>query len=206
LVFGLVALSLIVASMLSTNEILYIVDTLTCVMNNKFKIIILVGVLAVLCSSMYSTTMSTASAQLNYSIKVAKTSEGDFTVTNGASYVGSSFDTTYTMTGTAPNFTKARDTLITSIIDDFDESSTIGYIKMNNTNNQSSGNITGLGNPFVSQDQINQKIKSVLTYALDKIEHPVGTTPNVGDSREIKCKFGNVLNDFWCDIPTFAIK
>jgi hypothetical protein len=206
LVFGLVALSLIVASMLSTNEILYIVDTLTCVMNNKFKIIILVGVLAVLCSSMYSTTMSTASAQLNYSIKVAKTSEGDFTVTNGASYVGSSFDTTYTMTGTALNFTKARDTLITSIIDDFDESSTIGYIKMNNTNNQSSGNITGLANPFVSQDQINQKIKSVLTYALDKIEHPVGTTPNVGDSRVIKCKFGNVLNDFWCDIPTFAIK
>jgi hypothetical protein len=175
-------------------------------MKNKFKIIMLVGVLAVLCGSMYSTTMSTASAQLNYSIIVAKTSEGDFTVINGASYVGSSFDTTYTMTGTAPNFTKARDTLITSIIDDFDESSTIGYIKMNNTNNQSSGNITGLGNPFVSQDQINQKIKSVLTYALDKIEHPVGTTPNVGDSREIKCKFGNVLNDFWCDIPTFAIK
>ena len=192
--------------MLSTNEILYIVDTLTCVMKNKFKIIILVGVLAVLCGSMYSTTMSTASAQLNYSIKVAKTSEGDFTVTNGASYVGSSFDTTYTMTGTAPNFTKARDTLITSIIDDFDKSPTIGYIKMNNTNNQSSGNFTGLANPFVSQDQINQKIKSVLTYALDKIEHPVGTTPDVGDSREIKCKFGNVLNEFWCDIPTYAIK
>ena len=175
-------------------------------MKNKFKIIILVGVLAVLCGSMYSTTMSTASTQLNYSIKVAKTSEGDFTVINGTSYVGSSFDTTYTMTGTAPNFTNARDTLITSIIDDFDKSPTIGYIKMNNTNNQSSGNITGLANPFVSQDQINQKIKSVLTYALDKIEHPVGPTPNVGDSREIKCKFGNVLDDFWCDIPTFAIK
>lgn len=150
--------------------------------------------------------MSTASAQLNYSIKVAKTSEGNFTIINGASYVGSSFDTTYTMTGTAPNFTKARDTLITSIIDDFDKSPTIGYIKMNNTNNQSSGNISGLANPFVSQDQINQKIKSVLTYALDKIEHPIGITPNVHDSREIKCKFGNILNDFWCDIPTFAIK
>jgi hypothetical protein len=190
----------------STNEILYIVDALTCIMKNRFKITILVGVLAVFCALMYSTTMSTASAQLNYSIKVAKTSEGNFTIINGASYLGSSFDTTYTMTGTAPNFTKAKDTLITSIIDDFDKSSTIGYIKMNNINNQSSGNITGLANPFVSQDQINQKIKSVLTYALDKIEQPVGITPNVGDSREIKCKFGNILNDFWCDIPTFAIK
>ena len=190
----------------STNEILYIVDALTCIMENRFKITILVAVLAVFCGLMYSTTMSTASAQLNYSIKVAKTSEGNFTIINGASYLGSSFDTTYTMTGTAPNFTKAKDTLITSIIDDFDKSSTIGYIKMNNINNQSSGNITGLANPFVSQDQINQKIKSVLTYALDKIEQPVGITPNVGDSREIKCKFGNILNDFWCDIPTFAIK
>ena len=190
----------------STNEILYIVDALTCIMKNRFKITILVGVLAVFCALMYSTTMSTASAQLNYSIKVAKTSDGNFTIINGASYLGSSFDTTYTMTGTAPNFTKAKDTLITSIIDDFDKSSTIGYIKMNNINNQSSGNITGLANPFVSQDQINQKIKSVLTYALDKIEQPVGITPNVGDSREIKCKFGNILNDFWCDIPTFAIK
>ena len=129
-------------NMESTNEILYIVDALTCIMKNRFTITILVGVLAVLCGLMYSTTISTASAQLNYSIKVAKTSEGDFTVINGASYVGSTFNTTYTMTGTAPNFTKARDTLITSIIDDFDKSSTIGYIKMNNTHNQSSGNIT----------------------------------------------------------------
>lgn len=175
-------------------------------MKKRFKITILVVVLAVVYGLMHSTTMSAASAQLNYSIKVAKTSEGNFTVINGASYVGPSFETTYTMTGTAPNFTKAKDTLITSIIDDFGKSSTIGYIKMNNTNNQSSGNLTGLANPFVSQEQINQKIKSVLTYALDKIEHPVGITPNVGDSREIKCKFGNILNDFWCDIPTFANK
>ena len=175
-------------------------------MKNKFKTIILVGVLAVFSGLMCSTTMSTASAQLNYSIKVAKTLDGDFTIINGASYLGSSFDTTYTMTGTAPNFTKAKDTLITSIIDDFDKSFTIGYTKMNNISTQSSGNITGLANPFVSQDQINQKIKSVLTCALDKIEQPVGITPNVGDSREIKCKFGNILNDFWCDIPTFAIK
>src|SRR5206468_11944605 len=105
-------------------------------MKNKFKTIILVGVLALLCGSIYYTTMSTASAQLNYSIKVTKTSEGNFTIINGASYVGSSFDTTYTMTGTAPNFTKARDKVITSIIDDFDKSPTIGYIKINNNNNQ----------------------------------------------------------------------
>ena len=173
-------------------------------MKSRFKITMLV-ILAIVYGLMYSTTMSAASVPSDYSIKVVKTSEGDFIVMNGASYVGP-FETTYTMTGTAPNFTKAKDTLVTSIIDDFSKSSTIGYIKMNNTNNQSSGNITGLANPFVNQAQINQKITSVLTYALGKIEHPVGITPPIGESREIKCKFGNILNDFWCDIPTFAIK
>jgi hypothetical protein len=175
-------------------------------MSNKFKVALLIGVLVVMGGSICSASMSTASAQSNYTIKVAKTTEGDFTVTNGASYVGSSFDTTYTMTGTAPDFIKARDALTSSILDDFGKSPTIGYVKMNNTDTQANTNVTGLANPFVSKEQIDEKVKSVLAYALDKIEHPVGITPNVGDSREIKCKFGSVLDDFWCDIPTFVAK
>lgn len=161
------------------------------------EVLIVMGVL-IFCSS-----MSTAIAQSNYTIKVAKTTEDNFTVTNGASYVGTPFDTTYTITGTTTDFIKAKDVLIATILDDFSKSSTIGYIKMNNTDTQTNDNMTGLVNPFVSKKQINEKVKSVLSYALDKIEHPVGITPNIGDSRQIKCVFGNVLDDFWCDIPTF---
>jgi hypothetical protein len=177
-------------------------------MKNQFKIALLVGVVAVLCGSMFSVTSSTANAQSNYSVKIQKTSQSDFTVTNGASYVGSTFDTTYMMTGTQADFIKARDTLISSVTEDFDKSPTIGYIKMDNTNNQTGTgtNMTGLANPFVSQDQVNEKIKSVLNYAIDKIEKPEGIQLNIGDSKEIKCQFGNVLNDYWCDIPTFQIK
>ena len=43
--------------------------------------------------------------------------------------------------------------------------------------------MTGIANQFVSKEQINEKVKSILSYALDKIEHPVGITPNIGDSR-----------------------
>ena len=176
-------------------------------MNYKFNIMLLVGVVAVLSGSVWSISMSTANAQSNYSIKVAKSGESDFTVTNGASYIGSSFETTYKVTGTQADFIKARDTLISSVIDDFDKSPTIGYIKMSNTNTQASGNTTGnttgLANPFVSQDQVNAKIKSVLNYAVDKIENPTGIQIQIGDSKEIKCKFGNVLNDFSCEIPSF---
>ncbi|MGN6346388.1 MAG: hypothetical protein ACTHME_01670 [Candidatus Nitrosocosmicus sp.] len=175
-------------------------------MNCKFKLSLLFGVLALMGSSLLIVSISPASAQSNYTIKVAKTTQGDFNVTNGATFVGSFFDTTYIMTGTINDFIKAKNSLISSIIDDFDKSSTIGYIKMNNTVTQTNTNVTGIANPFVSKEQIDEKVKSVLSYALDKIEHPVGVTLATSDSRQIKCQFGNALDDFWCDIPTFAIK
>ena len=91
----------------------------------------------------------------------------DFTVTNGANYIGSSFDTTYKMTGTPADFTKSTDTLISSVTEDFDKSPTIRY--MDKTNTQTNGNTTGSANPFVSNEQVNEKIKSVLMSAIDKI-------------------------------------
>ena len=166
----------------------------------------MVQVLFVIGGLIFCASMSTAIAQSNYTIKVAKTTEGDFTITDGASYVGTYFDTTYSMTGTADDFVKSKDVLVTSILDDFGKSSTIGYVKMNNTAAETNDNITQIANPFVSKEQIDEKVKSVLSYALDKIEHPVGIMPDIGDSREIRCVFGNVLNDFWCDIPTFMVR
>lgn len=172
-------------------------------MRIKLNLAILVQIILVLGGLVFCTSMSQAMAQSNYTIKVAKTTEGDFTITDGASYIGTYFDTTYSMTGTVNDFIKAKDELITSILDDFGKSSTIGYIKMNSTTTQTDANVTEIANPFVSKEQIDEKIKSVLAYALDKIENPVGIMPDIGDSREIRCVFGNVLNDFWCDIPTF---
>jgi hypothetical protein len=165
------------------------------------KVLMVIGGLALFAS------MSTATAQSNYTIKVAKTTEGNFTVTDGASYVGTYFDTTYTMTGTATDFIKSKDVLMASIVDDFSQSPTIGYIKLNSTvNHTNDDDRAGLANPFASKEQIGEKVKSVLSYALDKIEHPVGITPGIGDPRQIKCVFGNVLNDFWCDIPAFVTR
>lgn len=172
-------------------------------MRIKLNLAILTQIILVLGGLVFCTSMSQAMAQSNYTIKVAKTTEGDFTITDGASYIGTYFDTTYSMTGTVNDFIKAKDELITSILDDFGKSSTIGYIKMNSTTTQTDANVTEIANPFVSKEQIDEKIKTVLAYALDKIENPVGIMPDIGDSREIRCVFGNVLNDFWCDIPTF---
>ena len=175
-------------------------------MSNKFNVALLTGFLVVMGGLICSTSVSTAGAQSNYTINVAKTTEGDFTVTNGASYVGSSFETTYSMRGTTTDFVEARDELTSSILDDFSKSPTIGYIKINSTDTRTNTNVTGFANPFASKEQIDGKVKSVLSYALDKIERPVGIAPDVGDSRELRCEFGNVLDEFWCDIPTFVAK
>jgi hypothetical protein len=172
----------------------------------RFKTALMAEVLVALGGIMLFASMPTAMAQPDYSIKVAKTTEGDFTVTDGASYVGTYFETTYSMTGTANDFIKAKNALLASILDDFGKSTTIGYIKMNGTSNQTSGGMAGLANPFAGKEQIDGKVRSVLSYALDKIEHPVGITPNIGDSRQVKCVFGNALSDFWCDIPTFVAR
>lgn len=171
-------------------------------MNQRFKTLLLFGVVAVLCGSCYSFTSSPASAQSNYSLKVAKDTGSDLTVTNGASYLGSNFNTIYTITGPAIDFTKGTDALISAITDDFDKSPTIAFIKLNNTSTPTGGNATG-----VNKDQINQKIKSALTNAIDQIEKPGPVTFTIGDpSREIECKFGNILNEFECNVPTFLIK
>ena len=166
----------------------------------------MVEALVVIGGLIFCASISTAIAQSDYTIKVTKTTEGDFTVIDGSSYVGTYFDTTYTMTGTATDFIKAKDVLMASLLDDFSKSPTIGYVQMNSTVTQTNDNMTGLANPFATKEQIDEKVKSVFSYALDKIEHPVGITPDIGDSRQIKCVFGNVLYDFWCDIPTFVIR
>ena len=46
-----------------------------------------------------------------------------------------------------------------TIVDDFTNSSTSGYIKVEDDNSPTS-NVTGLANPFASQEQINEKINS----------------------------------------------
>ena len=86
----------------------------------------MVEALVVIGGLIFCASISTAIAQSDYTIKVAKTTEGDFTVIDGSSYVGTYFDTTYTMTGTATDFIEAKDVLMASLLDDFSKSPTIG--------------------------------------------------------------------------------
>ena len=63
----------------------------------------------------------------------------------------------------------------------------------------SSSNATGLANPFASNEQISEKIKSVLNSAIDSIFSDSGLTFTIGpETYVIKCTFGDTLDSFEC--------
>jgi hypothetical protein len=132
-----------------------------------------------------------------YSLSISKDTTSGLIVTDGATYVNG-FDTTYTYKGTKFDYDKARDLVVSAIADDFTNSSTSGYVKVEDTSSSSS-NATGLENPFASKEQINEKVKSVLKSAIDSIFSESGVPFTIGpETYVIKCTFGDTLDSFEC--------
>lgn len=139
----------------------------------------------------------TENTNSEYSLSISKDTTSGLIVTDGATYVNG-FDTTYTLKGTKFDYDKARDLVLSSIVDDFTNSSTSGYVKVKDTSSSSS-NATGLANPFASNEQISEKIKSVLNSAIDSIFSDSGLTFTIGsETHVIKCTFGDTIDSFEC--------
>jgi hypothetical protein len=161
-----------------------------------FISIVLAVSISMISFSILNVSAQTENIQSTYSISISKDATSGLIVTDGASYVNG-FDTTYIIKGVKSDYDKARDLLVSIIADDFTNSSTSGYIKVEGTNSSSS-NATGLANPFASEDQINEKIKSVLNSAIDGIFSTSGLTFTIDETHVIKCTFGDTLNSFEC--------
>ena len=166
------------------------------------KISIFIAIVLAVSTSVISFSILNANAQTEntnseYSIAISRDATSGLIVTDGASYVNG-FDTTYTIKGTKFDYDKARDLVVSAIADDFTNSSTSGYIKVEDTSSSSS-NATGLENPFASKEQINEKVKSVLNSAIDSIFSESGVTFTIGpETHVIKCTFGDTLDSFEC--------
>ena len=166
------------------------------------KISIFIAIVLAVSTLMISLSVLNVSAQTEntnseYSIAISRDATSGLIVTDGASYVNG-FDTTYTIKGTKFDYDKARDLVVSAIADDFTNSSTSGYIKVEDTSSSSS-NATGIANPFASPEQINEKVKSVLNTAIDGIFSESGVTFTIGpETYVIKCTFGDTLDSFEC--------
>jgi len=71
------------------------------------------------------------------------------------------FDTSDSITGSPRDMMNSKNLIVSSAQEDFGKFSTIGCVKASATK-ESAFNMTGLTNPFVSNEQINQKIQELL--------------------------------------------
>ena len=100
------------------------------------------------------------------------------------------FDTTYSITGTTMNIKDTRDLIISSIIDDYTKSPTVGYVTVSKSMSNSSE--MQIASPFASGEQIKQKIQDLLSIS---IENDASSKAGL---IEIKCLFGDSLDLFSC--------
>ena len=126
-------------------------------------------------------------------LHIIKDATNSYAISSGTSFV-SAFDTTYSIIGGVSSIEESKDLLISTIIEDFSDSPTIGYINNTSTSSasQTSLNQSSLPNPFATKDVIDEKIRNELTASIDD------AAKSDSADGEIKCIFGSNLDDFKC--------
>jgi hypothetical protein len=123
-------------------------------------------------------------------VVLSKVTTGNTIITNKTVFVGG-FDADYSIIGTPMNIKNSEDLIISSIVEDFTKSPTVGYVMVSKSMSNSS-DMTRITNPFASNEQIKQKIQGLLSKSIDE------STKSDTDLVEVQCSFGNSLDVFSC--------
>lgn len=128
-------------------------------------------------------------------VHITKTSTNSYDIVDDSTGLVSAFDTVYTITGSSNSLNKSKDLIVSIIQDDYNHSSTIGYVRAENITDKV-GELTpaaSLVNPFVDQQTINSTITNELIGAIDSA-HSLNFTTVV-----VKCDFGMNIREWKCD-------
>ena len=128
-------------------------------------------------------------------VHITKTSTNSYDIVDNSTGLVSAFDTVYTITGSSNSLNKSKDLIVSIIQDDYNHSSTIGYVRAENITDKV-GELTpaaSLVNPFVDQQTINSTITNELIGAIDSA-HSLNFTTVV-----VKCDFGMNIREWNCD-------
>lgn len=126
-------------------------------------------------------------------VQISKTASSNTVISDGSSSVGG-FSTTYMITGTAADIKNSKDLILKTVTDDFTNSSTVGYVNLSD-----SSEIIGnqqIANPFASNEQIKQKIQTVLNTSI------AGTNKSQANIVSMTCNFGSSLDLFSCSVSS----
>jgi hypothetical protein len=154
-----------------------------------------------------SAPMSAAGGQQSATIHIIKDGTNSYVISGSSSSVGS-FDTTYRIAGERTAIRTAENLIVSTVVDDFKKSPTIGYVRIANmttTTTSTSTTTTGnasttttanptLPNPFATPEQITERITNEIRRVISEAEN----NTSQGQYVEINCGFGMSLEDMRC--------
>ena len=146
-------------------------------------------------SSISSSADRIQEKQSKNTVHITKTSANSYDIVDDSTGLVSAFDPGYTITGSSNSLNHSKDLILSIIQDDYDHSSTIGYIRAENITDKV-GEPTpaaSLVNPFVDQQTINSTITNELTGTIDSA-HSLNFTTVV-----VKCDFGMNIREWKCN-------
>ena len=148
-------------------------------------------------TSIITTTLPAAAQQST--VHIIKDGTNSYVISGGSSSVGS-FDTTYRVVGERSAIRSEENLIVSTITHDFRTSPTIGYITTGSASptdtaqDAATTTSTTLPNPFATPEQITERITTELRSVISEAER----NTSQGQFAEIKCNFGNTLEDMRC--------
>ena len=142
-----------------------------------------------------TSTPEIAGQKEQQTIHITKDGTNSYIISGTMSSIGS-FDTTYRVVGERSAIRSAENLIISTIIDDFNSSRTIGYITPGGTTTDTGAATPEptLPSPFATPEQIIERITSELRRVIESAENNTPQSQPV----EIKCDFGMTLDDMRC--------
>jgi hypothetical protein len=132
---------------------------------------------------------------VNNTVHITKSSTSSYNIVNSQTGLVGAFDTLYLITGSSDSLDSSKKIIISTIQDDFDNSPTIGYIRLDNVTEEIGGASlpASIVNPFADQQMINSTIAQHITSAIDSA-HSLNNAMVA-----IKCDFGMIIKEWQCN-------
>jgi hypothetical protein len=132
---------------------------------------------------------------VNNTVHIIKSSTGSYNIVESQTGLVGAFDTLYLITGSSDSLDSSKKIVISTIQNDFNNSPTIGYIRLDNVTEEIGGASlpASVVNPFADQRMINSTITQHITSAIDSA-HSLNNAMVA-----IKCDFGMIIGEWQCN-------
>lgn len=163
----------------------------------RINVTAIITAIVIAATSIITTTLPAAAQQST--VHIIKDGTNSYVISGGSSSVGS-FDTTYRVVGERSAIRSEENLIVSTITHDFRTSPTIGYITTGSASptdtaqDAATTTSTTLPNPFATPEQITERITTELRSVISEAER----NTSQGQFAEIKCNFGNTLEDMRC--------